>query len=106
MMVLPIGIYGDVMERPKLDQRYTMRIPSELIDDVIDDSEHMNCSPNEILLMAAEEYLTRKTIRRWNYYTQIRTVKTTVTLEDQPAERLTPQNRMARKGTDDSVRQL
>lgn len=60
------------MPRPKLDARYTVRLPEELLADLGTTADRRGCSLNEVILTSLENEIARMLTYRLDYYTQVR----------------------------------
>lgn len=87
------------MSRPTLTERVTIRLPEELLQDLVADASRRSvtvngvrhaCSVNEVILNALENDLARRLTYRLDYYADLRPAvgqEATVTLSDKPAKR-------------------
>jgi len=60
------------MPRPRLDERLTIRLPKEILDDCLSASCRRSCSVNEVVLSALENELARTATYHLDYYRDLR----------------------------------
>lgn len=60
------------MPRPVLDERVTIRIPAELLNDYLDRAARRNCSLNDCILTAMENDAAHALTYQVDYYRDLR----------------------------------
>ncbi len=60
------------MPRPKLDSRFTIRLPEELLTDLGTIADRRKVSVNEVVLCSLENDIARMLTCRLDYYAQLR----------------------------------
>jgi len=60
------------MARPKLDARFTIRLPEELLADLGTMADRRGSSINEVVLTSLENEIARMLTYRLDYYGQVR----------------------------------